>query len=681
MKQKILITSALPYANGPLHFGHIAGAYLPADAFARFMRLQGADVLYICGSDEYGVAITLSAELANRTCQEHVDHFHQVNKNFFEKLAIRFDHFSRTTCAEHAPVVQQFFEELVNNGHIERQETWQLYSESEGRFLADRYVIGTCPRCGFEEARGDECMKCAASYEATDLKVPRSKISGTPLILKSTTHYFLRFDHFKEELTTFLQKKHWKENVQHFAEKYVEEVRQRAITRDLDWGVKVPLPEAEGKVFYVWFDAPIGYITATMDWAKKIGNPEKWKDFWFNPQTKYVQFVGKDNIPFHAIFFPAMIMGQNQPYKQVDDLVANEFYNLEGRQFSKSEGWIIDLEDFFTHFHTDQIRYSIAASLPETKDTEFSWKEFQKHCNQELLGQLGNFVNRVLVFVQNCCDQRVPPRQELQDEDLRFSNEMKRLVEETRESFKEYRLKKVTQQIMALAHAANSYFDAKAPWRSTKHPSYLSVMQTTISLCLDCIKALALLSLPIIPLSAQRIWEMLGFTSFLETLQWDRVIAMEIEQGTVLPKPSILFKKVEDDIVEKKIDELQKMHEATLIKQEPPYEPLKAQITIENFDQLDLRVALILSAERVPKSKKLLKLEVDIGLEKRTILSGISKHYEPEALVGKKVIIVANLAPAKLMGIESHGMVLAGSIDDSLEIITLNALPAGAVVS
>lgn len=676
-----MITAALPYANGPLHFGHIAGAYLPADAFARFMRLKGAEVLYICGTDEYGVAITLSAEKAKHSCQEHVDCFHQVIKDFFNKLAIQFDHFSRTTCKEHAPVVQSFFQELLENGHIEKRETLQLYSQDEDRFLADRYVVGTCPRCGFEAARGDECMKCAASYEATDLKSPRSKISGKSLILKPTTHYFLHFDHFKEELTAFLKKKQWKENVQSFAEKYVEEVRERAITRDLDWGVKVPLEDAEGKVFYVWFDAPIGYITASMEWANKQNAPEKWKDFWYDPKTKYVQFMGKDNIPFHAIFFPAMIMGQNQPYKQVDDLVANEFYNLEGRQFSKSEGWIIDLDDFFTHFHTDQIRYSIAASLPETKDADFSWKEFQKHCNQELLGQLGNFVNRVLVFAQNNCGAKVPLKGALQEEDMRFIDEMKRLVEECEESFKSYRLRKATQQIMALAHAANTYFDLKAPWKAAKNPNLLPMMEMTIYLCLNCIKVLALLAFPIIPTSAQRIWEMLGFKTLLEEEQWERVVALEMEEGMLLPKPSILFKRVEDELIDLKIGELKKMHEATLVKQAPPYAELKPQITIDDFDRLDLRVALILSAERVAKSKKLLKLEVDIGMEKRVVLSGISKHYEPEALVGKKVIVVANLAPAKLMGIESHGMVLAGSIDESLEIVTLEALPAGAVVS
>jgi methionyl-tRNA synthetase len=359
--EKILITSALPYANGQLHFGHIAGAYLPADCYARFARLQGSDVLYICGSDEYGIAITLSADLAGRSPQAHVDLFHAINKDLFAQLNFSFDHFSRTTWKGHVPTVQQFFLDLLAHGYIEERVTDQLYSPQDNRFLADRYVVGTCPKCGFTEARGDECQRCGSSYEATDLKNPRSKLTNAPLVLKATKHWFLLFDRFKDQLTQWLAEKNWKANVRNFAQSYIDDLKPRAITRDGEWGIPIPLPGTEGKVLYVWFDAPIGYISATQEWAQLNGKPDAWKDYWLDPETTYVQFIGKDNIPFHAVFFPAMEMGQNQPYKKVDQLPANEFLNLEGRQFSKSDGWTIDLADFFQNFTADQIRYTLAA--------------------------------------------------------------------------------------------------------------------------------------------------------------------------------------------------------------------------------------------------------------------------------------------------------------------------------
>ncbi len=673
MRKKILITSALPYANGPLHFGHIAGAYLPADCYARFERLRGHDVLYICGSDEYGVAITLSAELAGRTPKEHVDHFHDVNKKFFDKLTIDFDHYSRTTCKEHIPVVQQFFRDLNENGYIEARECEQLYSEADNRFLADRYVAGICPSCGFEEARGDECNKCGASYEATDLKTPRSKMTGASLVLKKTRHWFLRFDKFKEKLEAFLASRPWKANVIRFAQSYVDDIRPRAITRDIEWGVPVPLEEAEGKVFYVWFDAPIGYISATQE-----GRPDTWQEYWCDPQTKYVQFVGKDNIPFHAIFFPAMTMGQNQPYKLVDDLVANEFYNLEGRQFSKSEGWVIDLEDFFKHFHTDQIRYAIAANAPETSDSEFCWKDFQTRCNAELLGKFGNLVNRVLVFAQNKCAAKIPPTHALEEVDHRFINEMTRLTQEIEESYATYRLRRACQLIMELAQAGNTYFDVKAPWKDAKEEATRPIMETTIALCLECIKRLAIGAFPIMPQTAERVWEMLGSGTPLE--HWTD-LNNELPASQILPKPSILFQKVEDEVIEHEIEKLKKSAAQAMEKKEPPYAPLKESITYDDFSKIDLRVGLIRKAEKLPKSKKLLKLEVDIGFEARTLLSGISQHYSPEELVGKKVVVVANLEPAKIMGVESQGMVLAGSLDSALELVTLQDLPAGADVT
>lgn len=680
MKQKILITAALPYANGPLHFGHIAGAYLPADCFARFERLRGKQVLYICGSDEYGVAITLQAELAGRTPKEHVDHFHQVIVQFFEKLGISFDHFSRTTCKEHAPLVQRFFQDLLENGYIEDKETEQLYSEADKKFLADRYVVGTCPRCGYEEARGDECGKCGGSFEATDLNHPRSKLSGAPLVRKSTRHWFLLLDRFKEKLSHFLEARAWKPNVKHFAQGYLEDLHPRAITRDLEWGVPVPLKEAQGKVFYVWFDAPIGYITATQEWSVKQGNPDGWKEYWLDSQTKYVQFMGKDNIPFHALFFPAMIFGQKEPYKVVDDLVANEFYNLEGRQFSKSEGWTIDLEDFFHHFHADQIRYSIASNAPETGDSEFTWKDFQMRCNAELLGKLGNLVNRVLVFAQNQCGGQIPKKGPLEEVDERFLNAMHRLTLEVEECFASYRLRRACQLLMEIAQFGNSYFDSKTPWKDAK--TARETMETTIYCCLECIKTLALVAFPIIPSSAEKIWELLGFKEALANQSWKQVLETALVSTTPLPKPYILFQKVEDELIEKKIADLKK--EKLLKAEEKVAEtlaPLKPTITIDDVHKLDLRIGKIVKAEKVAKSKKLLKFEIDIGFETRTVLSGISAHYTPEELIGKKVVVVANLKPATIASIESQGMVLAGGTDSQLELLMLSDLPVGAVVS
>jgi methionyl-tRNA synthetase len=662
MRQKVLITAALPYANGPLHFGHIAGAYLPSDCYARFERLQGKDVLYICGSDEYGVAITLSAEMAGRSPKEHVDHFHAINRDFFHALNLSFDHYSRTTWPGHVPTVQQFFKDLLKNGYIEEKVTQQLYSEKDHRFLADRYVSGTCPKCGFPEARGDECQKCGASYEATDLLHPRSKISGAPLILKPTKHWFLRFDLFKDQLTQWIQKKQWKANVLNFAQNYIDDLKPRAITRDSDWGIPVPLDGAEGKVLYVWFDAPIGYISATKDWAQKKGSPDAWENYWLDPKTHYVQFIGKDNIPFHAVFFPAMCMGQDQPYKLVDDLPANEFYNLEGRQFSKSEGWTIDLERFFQTFTPDQIRYAIAANAPENQDSEFSWKDFQLRCNSELLGKYGNLINRILVFLGQHCQGTIPEPGTLQEIDAEFLKKIKEVTHHIAEAYASFHLRKASQLIMELAHLGNAYFDAKKPWHLAKNPETLSDMRTTLSCCLECLKLLALVSYPIIPTTADKVWKLLGFDTSLSQANWDHVVSTPLHPGKKLPQPHILFQRVEDEPIAKEIAILQKQAEK---KQVTTQTPLKEPISIDDVRKLDLRVGQILSAERVEKSKKLLKLSVDLGFEKRTVVAGIGEKLEEiTSLIGKQVVVVANLKPAQLMGIESQGMLLVSHKQD-----------------
>ncbi len=676
---KILVTAALPYANGPLHFGHIAGAYLPADCYSRFMRLLGHDVLFVCGSDEHGVAVTMSAEKAGRTPVEQVDLFHSINYAFFQRLHMSFDHYSRTTWKGHVEPSQTFFTQLYENGYIEKKTTDQLYSENDKKFLADRYVVGTCPKCGFEEARGDECPQCGASYEATDLKNPRSKMTGAALTRKPTTHWFLKFDMFKEQLKAWLETKDWKPNVVNFVKHYIDDLRPRAITRDGDWGIPVPLEEAKGKVLYVWFDAPIGYISATQEWAQEIGQKDAWKSFWCDEETKLVHFIGKDNIPFHTIFFPAMLMGQNEPYKLPDDVPANEFYNLEGKQFSKSSGWYTDLDDFFSHFSSDQIRYAIAANAPESQDSEFTWADFQMRCNAELVGKLGNLINRVLVFTQNNCEHTVPPLTNLGEVEQAFIANVDSLMSSVKEAYSTYKLRKASQLLMELAQAGNVFFDAMKPWKLAKDPAERTRLDACIASCFYCLKALALAMFPITPEAAQKLWTLLGYKTPLHTHTWDDVIETAVPETNALPEPSVLFEKVEDVLIQKKQAELcSKNAQESLPTVPKQYEPLKETITIDDFSKVDLRVAKIIEVSRVEKSKKLLKLHVDLGFEKRQVLAGVAKHIESlESLVGKRVVIVANLKPAKLMGIESQGMMLCAGDDVALEPIHIQQAGVG----
>lgn len=682
MSKKVLITAALPYANGPLHFGHIAGAYLPADCYARFQRLVGHDVLYICGSDEHGVPITLNAEMAGRTPQEHVDIFHHVIAGFFKQLRISFDHYSRTTWEGHVHPTQQFFLDLLENGYIEPKVTEQLFSPADNRFLADRYVVGICPKCHTENARGDECPTCGASYEATDLKNPRSKLTGAELVLKPTKHWFLRFDLFKDKLTNWIKKKHWKSNVVNFAQNYIDDLKPRAITRDSDWGIPVPLDDAEGKVFYVWFDAPIGYISATMEWAQKVKNdPNAWEKYWLDPDTHYVQFVGKDNIPFHAIFFPAMVMGQNTPYKLVDELPANEFYNLEGKQFSKSTGWYIDLEDFFKKFSPDQIRYAIAANAPESQDSEFSWKDFQMRCNTELLGKYGNLINRVLVFTLKHFEGEIPSFGKMAYEDEKFLEEIEEKAKAIYQSYSHFQLRKASQLIMELATLGNTYFDAKKPWIAAKDPKLRGELGTTLACSLRILNVLALVSAPIIPETAEKLWKLLGYEKLLSTYQWQDVLEQGLPKTHTLKTPEVLFQKVEDEVIAAEIEALKKRAELSAPKPQKEIPPFKQLLDFEYFQQLDLRVGQILSVEPVPKSKKLLKLEVDFGIEKRTIVSGIAKGFpDTSVLIGKKATFVVNLKPVKLMGVESQGMLLVNGEAPRMELLELsNGFPGETV--
>ena len=672
-KQKVLITAALPYANGAIHFGHLAGSYLPADCFARFSRLMGNDTCFICGSDEYGVAIALSAELAGKTPQEHVNHFHAVNQSLFSSLGISFDHYSRTTWSGHSASVDEFFLSLLKNGYIDTYESDRLYCEADERFYADRYVVGICPKCGHPDARGDECTVCGASYEAEDLKNPRTKIGGKPLIKKSTRHWFLRLDLFKDRLLKWLEAKPWKPNVVNFVKKYIEDIRPRSITRDMKWGIPVPLPEAAGKVFYVWFDAPIGYISSTKEWAESIGDPHRWESYWLDPTCRLVQFMGKDNIPFHGAIFPAMLMGQDRPYKLVDEMPANEFYTLAGRQFSKSEGWFIDVADFLERYTSDQIRYAIASNAPETQDSEFTWKDFQNRCNADLLGKFGNFVHRTLVFAKNMCNGLVPECRDLAEDEVKFLERCRELASQAKAAYAQFRLRKASQAIMELAQLGNVFFDIKKPWMKDQDPQ---TVNNTISCCLECVKILSLVSMPIIPKASAEIVSLLGLEPQFQTRGWDDQLAFALPAGHRLGQPQPLFKKIEDEEIARE--------EAKLQPQKPaePSTPEVAMVSIDEFARVNMEVIEVVQAEAVPKSQRLLLLQVMTSTGPRQIISGIAQFFKPEELIGKRLIACLNLPTARIRGLESQGMILAATgPDGKTALLEMPASPVGAKVS
>ncbi len=552
MNKRVLITSALLYGNGSLHFGHLAGSYLPAEIYARFARFTGHETLFICGLDEYGAAVTLSAGKNGQSPQDHVDFYYKEALKNFGRFDFSFDHFSRTTWPRHKEAVIEFFEDLKSQNYVEKITTEQLYSEKDQKFLADRYVEGVCPKCKFENARGDECPKCGASYEANELTNPKSKLSGSPLTLKETEHFFLRLDLFKDQLLDFLSEKNWRPQVINMAKQYAEDAKPRCITRDLNWGIAVP--GEEGKVFYVWFDAPIGYISASKDWAEEINKPKEWEKYWLEPETKYVQFVGKDNIPFHSVFFPAMVMGQKKPYKQVDELPANAFFHYEGRKFSKSDGWFIDLDDFFSKYSSDQIRYCLAANAPEQDDSEFSWKDFQMRVNAELVGKFGNFINRTLVFIAQKVNGEVLEPKNARDRDKQYLKDVSNLTDIIKEAYSSFHVRKATQLIMELATLSNVYFDETKPWELAKKD--ISRMREVLAHCLIGIKALAVVSLPIIPEAANKIWKMLGFVDNLTDSNYDERLKEPLNVKARISKPEILFQKIENDMIEKELEKL-----------------------------------------------------------------------------------------------------------------------------
>ena len=679
--QKILVTAALPYANGPIHLGHLAGAYLPADIYVRYQRLKGRDVIYICGSDEHGVPITITAEKEGITPQQVVDKYHYMNKESFEKFGISFDNYSRTSLPLHHQTAQEFFLELYKKGILKEKTTKQLYCENDKMFLADRYVEGICPVCGSPGARGDQCEKCGSWLEQTDLIEPKCKICGSTPVIKGTSHWYLPLGDFQKRLEEWISTKtHWKENVKQYVQSWFREgLQDRAVTRDLYWGVKVPIEGVQGKVIYVWFDALLGYISSTKEWAQKIGQPEKWREYWQNPETRLIHFIGKDNIVFHCIVFPAMLMAWNDErddkFILPDNVPANEFLNLEGKKLSTSRNYAVWLNEYLEKFEPDPLRYALASILPETKDTDFSWREFQARNNNELADILGNFVNRTLTFAKKYFGNKVPEIFELENIDNEMISKLKEYADRIAENYENFKIRDGVFETMNLARHANKYFNDTEPWRTIKeNPKRAS---TTINICLQTVRALAILFEPVLPFSARKIWKMLNLNDDIVKSGWDSAYQLSLKPGHQLGEPEILFRKIEDSEIEREIKKL-KIASGEITEEKIEFKP---QITIEEFQKIDLRVADVVECERVKNSEKLLKLKVRIGNEERQIVAGIGRHYSPEELVGKKVIVVANLKPAKLMGVESQGMLLAAVKDEKLTLITtLGEIESGSQV-
>lgn len=684
-KQKWLITSALPYANGPIHFGHIVGAYLPADIFVRHLKLCGENAVYICGTDEHGIAITIAAEKAGVTPKEHVDKYHKIIKNIFDSFRIEFDNFSRTTWPPHYDISRQFFTELYEGGYISKKETEEFYCPKCSRFLADRYIAGQCPRCGFDAARGDECPKCGAWLEPSELIGPKCKICGSMPEKKKTTHFYLRLQDFSDRLMKWLDgKTYWKENVKKFVYNMIEKgLKERPITRDTDWGVPIPLDGYAGKALYVWFDAPIGYISSTREWAEKIGQPELWKEYWLDPDTRLIHFIGKDNIPFHCIVWPAMLMGQKTKYAMPENVPANEFLNLEGRPFSKGDNWYIDLDGFFEKYPRDTIRYALCSNMPEGRDADFKWKDFQARTNSELADVYGNLAHRALKFIELYSGGKIPPAEKIGEEDREILDYIEKIIFEVGEYIRAYEFRRALYHVMELARAGNKYIDDKQPWRTRKeNPADCS---TTLYVTARLLAALAYISWPFMPDTAEKLWAMLGMSGGIKDVKWDAAKNIDPLPDQPLGKIEVLFIKIPDETIDVEIAKLKSFLPDVPQEAAPPVDlkPLAENvIEYDKFAGLDMRAAKIITAEGVPKSKKLVKLEVDIGIEKRQIVAGIAQHYKPEDLVGKMVVVLVNLEPIKLMGIESRGMVLAASVGGTLRLLTLDGdLPIGAKVS
>lgn len=676
--KRTLVTAALPYANGALHIGHLAGAYIPSDMWVRYKRLTGEPVLFICGSDEHGVSITISADKEKVTPRDIIDRYHNLNKSTFEKLGISFDYYARTSSPVHFETSQEIFLQLHDNGYLVAKEEPQLYDEEAKMFLPDRYVEGTCPVCSNPDARGDQCESCGTYLNQTELINPRSKVTGNKPVIRPTKHWYFALSKFQQQLESYAETKRgvWKENVMQAVRSWLKMgLQDRPITRDLDWGIPVPLEGANGKVLYVWFDAPIGYISATkecFDLAKNPSHPfantedANWKTWWQDPETRWLCFLGKDNIVFHTILFPAMLMAYNDGSSKgkfviPDNVPGNEFMNLQGRKLSKSRGWVIEPHDILERYPADVIRFTFAVTLPEQKDTDFTWKDLQAHTNNELADIVGNLVNRVLTFVDRNFDSIIPSTADAVASDPLLVSFGER-AKEIGELYEKFKLREAAMETVDLARAANKYFNDNEPWKliKTDREAAARIMRT----CLEAIRALSVYFTPIIPHSAAKIQQMLNYAGHEEL--WFGAQVPKLKDGGSINKPEILFTKIEDEAVEQEVARLEEMSAKVTAATEvlAPQKPVEPEfITIDDFKKIKLRSAKILEAERVPKSKKLVKLKVMVGAEERQIVAGIGEKYQPEDLIGQSIIVVANLAPAKLMGVESQGMLLAANDD------------------
>jgi methionyl-tRNA synthetase len=655
---KILVTAALPYANGEIHLGHLAGAYLPADIYVRYQRLKSRNVIFICGSDEHGVPITIAAEQQKTTPQRIVDKYHQSIKESFEKFGCSFDNYSRTSLPLHHKTAQEFFLRIYKKGYIYPKTITQFYCHSCSMFLADRYVTGTCPHCGNNKARGDQCESCGRWLEPFNLIEPRCKTCGTKPEERNTTHYFFKLSQFQNILKDWIgSKSHWKDNVKKFCEGwFAQGLEDRAITRDLTWGVKVPLPEAQNKVLYVWFDAPIGYISSTKEWALKQGKPDLWKDYWLDPTTKLVHFIGKDNIVFHAIVWPAMLLAHGD-YILPSEIPANEFLNLEGRKLSTSENWAVWLPDYLKEFAPDPLRYALGVNLPENRDVDFTWRDFLSRNNNELADILGNFVNRVISFIKKNYQGVIPEVHNLTGDDLEVIKKTEAVTKEVGDLIENFALKDALRTLMTLPTLGNRYFDYQAPWSTIKTAP--ERCRTAIGVCCRLIGSLGILLEPFLPFTAQRIKTMLE----LKTQNWDD--APNPEFGKTLKETPILFKKIEEEVIELQIKKLG-------TKKEIKTKESKMEITFDEFKKIELKTAKIINAERIIGTDKLIKLDIDLGTEKRQIVAGIGMVYSPEELVGKNIVVVSNLQKAKIRGVESYGMLLAAVDGENISLVTLD---------
>ena len=660
------ITAALPYANGPIHIGHLAGVYVPADIYVRFLRSNDRETLFVCGSDEHGVPITIRARKEGVTPQQVVDKYHESIRDSFKEFGISFDIYSRTSNPTHHETASDFFVNLYDKDVFEEKVSEQYFDEEAQQFLADRYIVGTCPNCGFQEAYGDQCENCGSSLSPSELINPKSALSGQKPVLRETKHWYLPLNQYEEWLNDWIVKGHqkdWKTNVYGQCKSWIDQgLQPRAVTRDLDWGVPVPVEGGKGKVLYVWFDAPIGYISATKEWAQENG--KDWEVFWKDEETKLTHFIGKDNIVFHCIIFPTMLKAHGD-YILPDNVPANEFLNLENDKISTSRNWAVWLHEYLEELPgmQDTLRYVLCANAPETKDNDFTWKDFQARNNNELVAILGNFVNRALVLTHKYFDGEVPERTDLFAPEEAILKVIKETPGKVASSIEKYKFREALSYYMDLARAGNKYLADTEPWKLIKEDK--ERVSTIMNIALQVAANLAILGEPFLPFASKKLSEMLNIGS----LKWkDAGSDQIIQSGHSVNKPALLFEKIEDEVIEKQIQKLiDTKREKEMSESNLP--PLRDEISYDDFIKLDMRVGTIVEAEHVPKSKKLLKLKVDTGIDVRTVLSGISEHYDPEKIVGEKVTILINLAPRKMMGIESQGMILMAEDEGKLAFL------------